>query len=1192
MVDPNGVESMALAEPLLSCGDDNGDLEVTTSGSGALDVYSSTYRPALLSHPRSVLSLNGGNRFNEHERLLLTNGCPNGRVGNVGGCAESSTSNSVNDDGHAASRLPSNGPARAVNDYGGDICELAFSLRRETDSTPHRTLPAATCGLSGGCGRVDGFVTKSLADSTGSGADDGTYAPADDTAPNGGVERDGRLRFERIFREERQALELNRRIRLDGQEGGARFSVAFSGGGVRAAAFQAGALWSLAQSGRLKDVDYLAAVSGGTYIAAAFASHVVEAGEPPGISGDTTRMNDSGTSSNHLTDLGNSSSAVDEWYLGLVAKTLDRMQANWPYLTRDLSKEPFSKPKGGSSVLPRIFDVPILMGMFVVTMLVKPFLYFVLVLVPLTEIIEFFFGAIMRLVSCSAAYGQPLSPQAGLLIFSHLVVTVYTIGVSVVVTFLCWIITGSTQKKANRSRFWFFMKAVQSMLKRVVVIVGLLAWLVDGVMITQVWSTQMSAGGDKMPVCDSDRLTAQLTCADLPVETSLPWPGSVPGRGFPYHWDPENVTSVQSWPYDLAKAALMLPVNSCKVHCELKFVALGILLMLIFALLLMPLFPTLFGYLMSILGPLVMLNAMTGMVRWRVFSSSRESWKVFVRLCLFASMVGLFKYSLLTSTMHSFYKRSLRKAFFARGEDTSWTKLSRNPWCPFMLFTGTACDYKRPGDYGHVCTITFSPLHTGSQKTLYVATPGSRSMSSVVAISGAASDAMVLGRKDQLRFRFWLEMLSLHMGDFIFLEAKRPPFFNAVLRGWRAVRQSPRRLLRLLSGFRSPRQCDERYSVSSSVSTDTIVPSSHSSALTEREDEVLSFLYGLPMLIVFEIIYGMMLVAVHMDNEEDQTKCHQAKILFEASLAITLAAFVPSFFYGFMPSCADFILHSPVIRGIHRVTKFYHVAERPPSLLYVTDGGILDSTGLVELARRRCKRILLVYGGNDPKDTMRSLKKAMERVVEEGIGSFYDPEDPRRDVSETLTRYASNKELPYLHLGILYNDSVSPPQGEHEPRGFAGDKAVFDTSLQPPRRTTGHVFFLKNRLPADMKEAKVAPLLTEQEVNASGVASGSPYTSASDTCPFCRGSGGAESGGCPRRALRQVSLGGCCCDCCHWRGFNFGRRFPNPPTWNQFLTPQLFNSLCRLGYRVTGPALAAATRPGDLERPWEAYVES
>lgn len=50
-----------------------------------------------------------------------------------------------------------------------------------------------------------------------------------------------------------------------------RVGICCSGGGIRSAAFNLGALQTLQDAGRLQQADYLAAVSGGSYIAAAFA---------------------------------------------------------------------------------------------------------------------------------------------------------------------------------------------------------------------------------------------------------------------------------------------------------------------------------------------------------------------------------------------------------------------------------------------------------------------------------------------------------------------------------------------------------------------------------------------------------------------------------------------------------------------------------------------------------------------------------------------------------------------------------------------------------------------------------------------------------------------------------------------------------------------------------------------------------
>mmetsp|Transcript_87774 Transcript_87774/g.272825 ORF Transcript_87774/g.272825 Transcript_87774/m.272825 type:complete len:126 (-) Transcript_87774:83-460(-) len=100
---------------------------------------------------------------------------------------------------------------------------------------------------------------------------------------------------------------------------------------------------------------------------------------------------------------------------------------------------------------------------------------------------------------------------------------------------------------------------------------------------------------------------------------------------------------------------------------------------------------------------------------------------------------------------------------------------------------------------------------------------------------------------------------------------------------------------------------------------------------------------------------------------------------------------------------------------------------------------------------------------------------------------------------------------------------------------------------------SGQFFLVKNRLPPCMAGELVRGLLTEEEVLGRA----------------------APAGHDPRLGkMRQAELGGCCCDGCHATLCNrCCGRFPAPPTANQWLTPQLFSSLCRLGHAVSGPAV-------------------
>mmetsp|Transcript_91848 Transcript_91848/g.285687 ORF Transcript_91848/g.285687 Transcript_91848/m.285687 type:complete len:457 (+) Transcript_91848:2-1372(+) len=435
--------------------------------------------------------------------------------------------------------------------------------------------------------------------------------------------------------------------------------------------------------------------------------------------------------------------------------------------------------------------------------------------------------------------------------------------------------------------------------------------------------------------------------------------------------------------------------------------------------------------------------------------------------------------------MHRVYRRGLRLAFFANGEDKMWKQVRSNPYCPFLIVTATVNDYMRPGDSIPLSEISLSPLHVGGQKTGYIQMPPMRSLARCVALSGAAIDAFFLGKKDHVKYRFWLELLSLSMGDFLLFET------NGGLRA------------------RLGRLCGRRSGPSG---------------------ESMHIVYRLPALIVAETFYVLLLFA---NNFAMAQKCNPAAWLYFLALVVTLLSILLSLI-AFLP-CLDLLLHSLIIRGIHLLARFYHRADVPPSLVYVTDGGLLDNTGVMQLMRRRVRRILLVYGGNDPKDTFKWLRKVVDSAANERLASFYDPAEPGRDLRETLQRFSEDRTVPFLHLGIRY--------------GWCSESDL-----------RGDLFIVTNRILDAYGELWVEPLLTEAEIRGE--------------------EGPGEGPGDGRKRMKQTDLGGCCCDCCHSHGCNFGRKFPNPHNANQCLTPQLFNSLCRLGHRASQDAVQAVRAVG------------
>merc|ERR1719296_685377 len=139
----------------------------------------------------------------------------------------------------------------------------------------------------------------------------------------------------------------------------------------------------------------------------------------------------------------------------------------------------------------------------------------------------------------------------------------------------------------------------------------------------------------------------------------------------------------------------------------------------------------------------------------------------------------------------------------------------------------------------------------------------------------------------------------------------------------------------------------------------------------------------------------------------------------------------------------------------------------------------------------------------------------------------------------------------YLHIGILY--PADPDSREPE--------------------KWGKLVLFKNRLPPSWTEENnpwrfsMHPLVTEDEISIGKYGLGEADEGDED----------------PLYKLYPEELGGIgCCDCCHRRGWNCGRKFPNLTGLN-YLTPspQLFNCFIRLGRAVSPAAILEVFRQDD-----------
>eukprot|EP00927_Polykrikos_kofoidii_P009979 TRINITY_DN14203_c0_g1_i1.p1 TRINITY_DN14203_c0_g1~~TRINITY_DN14203_c0_g1_i1.p1 ORF type:complete len:880 (-),score=111.73 TRINITY_DN14203_c0_g1_i1:89-2728(-) len=154
------------------------------------------------------------------------------------------------------------------------------------------------------------------------------------------------------------------------------FSVAFSGGGVRAAAFNSGVLWRLAKEGILKDMEHLSVVSGGAYVGTSYITFLLA-----GISesrnvfahGDASRTED-----------------INEWYQKVVWRTIERMQTNIACLAR------FTKGAQSAGARSQLKGILSLCCMTFLCLVLLPLMNFLLFTAPLTILLDQMAGDAMR----------------------------------------------------------------------------------------------------------------------------------------------------------------------------------------------------------------------------------------------------------------------------------------------------------------------------------------------------------------------------------------------------------------------------------------------------------------------------------------------------------------------------------------------------------------------------------------------------------------------------------------------------------------------------------------------------------------------------------------------------------------------------------------------------------------------------
>lgn len=125
-----------------------------------------------------------------------------------------------------------------------------------------------------------------------------------------------------------------------------------------------------------------------------------------------------------------------------------------------------------------------------------------------------------------------------------------------------------------------------------------------------------------------------------------------------------------------------------------------------------------------------------------------------------------------------------------------------------------------------------------------------------------------------------------------------------------------------------------------------------------------------------------------------------------------------------------------------------------PPYVYLGDGGLLENSGCLELLRREKRLIIVMEAGDDQNLEMVVLRNLIELAEKEHLCGFFNTEDPRKSLKETIEEYQRDASQTYLHLGILY--------GWNEKSDETGQD-VESNSNKVCKRIRGDLFWIQNR---------------------------------------------------------------------------------------------------------------------------------
>lgn len=905
--------------------------------------------------------------------------------------------------------------------------------------------------------------------------------------------------------------------------------LAVSGGGTRAAAFHCGVLWALADAGLLKDVTQMSAVSGGAYTAGSYMSHLF-----------------------HLSSEASEFPSLDAWYQHVMTRTVLRMQRNINYIVDISPNRLFRLPRpedpeeAGSSVLPRILDLPLFILTLAISIMLPPILLVINTVWPIVLHIDMYHGEQLRSVWCDPQSNPMTDPWVSDWLMNRLIKAACFFLAALGLNIISWV--GLCHPK-NGTKKSLVCRSIRHCVERFAIVFLAYSLLIPGIYFVQGYSWGSATMGPIWNSPDQMQLVRALchryvdnaqnfpigaVCSDQNF-AEYPWfEGEQASLYHNYSWVAEHATAPHGMSLDTGSPLESFERSTADpswIHSQ--WASWWLIVTTFTVIVLVFIGGTLMKWVATLLIPIGYLYLITIVARWRVYGpitgqmlipyvkSSRYSAELsmtFFTSCLVMAFITLPVYDTVLRLMHLYYRRALKHAFFFGGKDVSCASIATCPFCPNMLLAGCMHDYKKPGEKSApFCQFTISSLFLGCPRTGFFFTPSQARLAHLLTVAGAATDASLLIEMDILFIRFLMTVFAMRFGDFLRLQ----PVGETAVRVSGKIKQlvipkvedifrrsqTPGNAFKHFKNFIT-QEHDEGWLVHWLQSVQDRMPAS------------------VPVLLCQLVLW----YALRFEGSS-QEDCKASSTILGFGFSLWSIILVSGFFTYLRP--LQFLSRSPMIRQFQMIMMHVTMAPTPPPYVYVSDGGLLEVTGLLPLLKRRMKKIVVSDAAEDPHLTMRCLRDLAAACRKENICSFFDPRDPRRDL-EFVIRDMPTDGKACLHLGIRYEGSAEPLEGE--------------------------IFYVRMRVPPE-DSAPIRRLLTEDDLKEPVQPFSSAAQPQSDARWF-RPWGDV----CGRK-----DMGGTCMPWCECGGLMAKRRFPHYSMSNQFLTPLHFANLCALGAELAQP---------------------